>query len=617
MILFFQFWKNETKKNNISQNQLFVESIPHHFQTFINLADERTRFLQDLYSKYSDEVDINDLIKNYLLDQRYFKGAHYVPIADNHFQQSIWYLSDCNGPQKKKLISSIILSSTYQKWCWEVTQNRWGKWSEPIYLPFLDMNYGILYSIPIYKDLKKENLIGVLSVVIDIEWLRLNLEQIKGTRAGDFVLISHSGNYIVHPYNQYKVNQSIKNVISDRYDDVDKSKMLRQFLNSNAGYSDQENKDFKESEQKYHYFWNTVPVTSWKIVYKVPTHIAEKGNFGDIVWIFVILTLILIVSIVYTVIHINYEFKPIRELAVQRNTQKEETVKNEFFAISDHIEELTKERDIISDELEKHSIQNKSISEELRIARHVQQSILPHGKIIHPSVKMAADLIPANKIGGDLYDYFMIDAHRLCIAIGDVSGHGIGASLYMTIAQTVIHRQVESGIASAADIVERINNELCNEKNYELFLTLFFGILDLETGWLDYCNSGHSFPYILSSKSSKLQRLEETHGIPIGIYPNKKYSSNQVRINNNDILFAYTDGVLEERDQNNQLFSTERLEEILRNTYKKDPEKIIYEIKGQLSKFRGTSEQSDDITLLAIKYLKKKVDIPESQFKLN
>jgi len=594
-------------RDNISRYQSFVETVPYQYQSLVNLTDERTRLLQELYSKHSNTLDLNDLISNYLLDQRFFKGVHYAAISENQLQQSIWFWSDSKRKIMQKPITPGLLPSAYQNWCLKATQEKWGDWSEAFYLPFLDMNYGILYSIPLYTDLKKENLAGVLSIVIDLEWFRLQLDQLKGERTGDIMLLSGTGKYIVPPSNQYSINRSIKDDFSDEYSEDFKEKIIRSFLNIKSSY---EKKGIEEINKQFYYFWNTIPITSWKIVYKVPSDIVEMESRGALWKIILVLVVVLSVLIGLFFVIIGYVFKPLRELADKRSQSREGAIRDEIILISDQIEELTRERNKISVELEKHSSQTKSISEQLKIAKHVQQSILPHGKIIHPSIKLAADLIPANKIGGDLYDYFMIDSHRLCVAIGDVSGHGIGASLYMAIAQTIIHRQAGFGISSSADIVERINNELCNEKNYELFLTLFFGVIDLNTGWFDYCNSGHSFPYILTSKSSKIQRLEETHGIPVGIYPNKKYSSTQIKINNNDILFAYTDGVVEERDQNNHLFSIERLEEILKNANKTEPEEIIFEIKGRLSTFRGTSEQSDDITLLAIKFLRRKVEVP-------
>ena len=152
---------------------------------------------------------------------------------------------------------------------------------------------------------------------------------------------------------------------------------------------------------------------------------------------------------------------------------------------------------------------------------------------------MFAALNPAESIGGDLYDYFFIDSNHLLFTMGDVSGKGIPAALFMAVAHTMI--KSKATILSAKHIVEQVNNELSYQNYNQHFLTLFLGILDLETGVLSYCNAAHNYPFLVK-KSKDVHLLEKTHGLPLGVYSNKSYSGDSIVLREGDMLVLYTDG---------------------------------------------------------------------------
>jgi sigma-B regulation protein RsbU (phosphoserine phosphatase) len=242
---------------------------------------------------------------------------------------------------------------------------------------------------------------------------------------------------------------------------------------------------------------------------------------------------------------------------------------------------------------------------ELKSAREIQQNIIPVGKAVfteHPEIDLFAILKPAEKVGGDLYDYFFIDKNHLLVAIGDVSGKGIPASLFMAVASTLI--KTNAKILSSKDIVAKVNRELSTRNADQYFLTLFIGILDIRSGIMDYCNAAHNYPYILSADGT-LHTLSRSHGLPLGIYKDKTYKSSKVELKVNDTIILYTDGVINAIDSKNQLYGTDRLEHNILNLNDLTSEEVINRLLKSIMIYEGESHQSDDISLLALRYMKK------------
>jgi sigma-B regulation protein RsbU (phosphoserine phosphatase) len=206
---------------------------------------------------------------------------------------------------------------------------------------------------------------------------------------------------------------------------------------------------------------------------------------------------------------------------------------------------------------------------------------------------------PARVVSGDLFDYFLIDNENLVFTIGDVSGKGIPAAIFMSVAQTIIRSKADG--KSSKKIVTKSNIELSTSNHHQYFLTLFLGVLNLRTGILNYCNAAHDFPYILKP-DGKITELNEAHGLPLGLYPDKEYKESKIKIEKGDTIILYTDGVTELLNEQKIQFGSGRLKEKLQILGNLPPTEIVSSLEKDLEDFRGDHPQADDICLFAIKY---------------
>jgi sigma-B regulation protein RsbU (phosphoserine phosphatase) len=247
------------------------------------------------------------------------------------------------------------------------------------------------------------------------------------------------------------------------------------------------------------------------------------------------------------------------------------------------------------------------IESELKIANDIQQGIIP--KIFPPfpdreDVDLYAVLDPARDVGGDLYDFFFIDDYKLCFAIGDVSGKGVPASLFMAITRTLLRAKVQKN-RPVQEIVKSMNEELCQGNENSMFVTFFLGIIDLKTGKTDYCNAGHNHPYLLKADGT-VEEIKGTHGTPLGIFEDIDYKSDKLRLQKGDSILMFTDGIPEAMNANDELFTDQRLAEFLKDYPLKSPKTITLDLLNEVQQFAGDAVQSDDITILSLTYYLKK-----------
>jgi sigma-B regulation protein RsbU (phosphoserine phosphatase) len=200
-------------------------------------------------------------------------------------------------------------------------------------------------------------------------------------------------------------------------------------------------------------------------------------------------------------------------------------------------------------------------------------------------------------VSGDLYDFFFIDNHNLYFAIGDVSGKGISAAFFMSIAQTLLKGNANLNLPGK--IVTKVNNELYTNNQHQFFLTLFVGVINFETKVLQFCNAGHPSTYIKDSAGS-INELYQSHGMPLGIYPNRTYSQSEVALNSGDTIVLYSDGVTEMQNEQGIHFGSEMLIQAIQNNNNSEAKPYLLEIEHQLEKYRGSAKPSDDVTLMVI-----------------
>ncbi len=247
---------------------------------------------------------------------------------------------------------------------------------------------------------------------------------------------------------------------------------------------------------------------------------------------------------------------------------------------------------------------NERIESELKIARDIQMSMVP--KIFPPfpnrrEFDLYATLIPAKEVGGDFYDFFFVDDDHLCMAIGDVSEKGVPASLLMAVTRTLF-RSTGARVRTPDGILSRLNVEICRDNAARMFVSSFCAMFNVQTGQVIYSNGGHNAPYVFSCKG-KIRPLQKTRGRVLGINPDAEFGQGTVILRSGDGMLLYTDGVTEAADGAYNLFSETRLEQYLGSVNSASAKQLSQGLVDEIRKFSVGVSQSDDIAILALRYL--------------
>ena len=247
--------------------------------------------------------------------------------------------------------------------------------------------------------------------------------------------------------------------------------------------------------------------------------------------------------------------------------------------------------------------ERERIASDLHMANQIQTSVLPHDFPPFPEKKefeLYAMMEPAREVGGDFYDFFLIDDDHLCLVIADVSGKGIPASLFMMNSKVLI-KSFASGDNTPAEVLEKANKEICENNQMEMFITVWLGILELSTGKMVASNAGHEYP-VIGHTGEEFEIIKDNHGFVVGGMEGVKYHDYELQLRPGDKLFVYTDGVPEATNSKNELFGTDRMLEALNADKYAPVEEMLRNVRKAVSEFAAGVEQFDDLTMLAVEY---------------
>ena len=268
------------------------------------------------------------------------------------------------------------------------------------------------------------------------------------------------------------------------------------------------------------------------------------------------------------------------------------------------------------------NIEKEKVVRELDLARNIQMAMLPKAYNTcndDDEIDMFASVTPARQVGGDFYDYSLND-DKLIFCIGDVSGKGIPAAMVMAMARSVF-QMLTAQESSPDSIVRQMNDEMTRDNEYDIFITLFVGVLDLPTGRLRYCNAGHKAPWILQAPSGETATSDNDNyesvtllpmkpHLPIGSMPGWKYVAEECMIQPGSIIFLYTDGLTEAENAEHEQFGKERTLQVLQEQHAGGScEQLIHDMTDAVNQFVGDTEQSDDLTMFAIRFGKGKLRV--------
>lgn len=278
----------------------------------------------------------------------------------------------------------------------------------------------------------------------------------------------------------------------------------------------------------------------------------------------------------------NSKITEIRELAQSIDKMECDTIK-----YIDNLTIATKERE--------------RVGTELKLASAIQKSMLANDLPNSSSFNISATMMPAKEVGGDFYDFYMIDDNHLALVIADVAGKGIPAALFMMITKVLLKTRMSISL-TPAEVLTVVNKEIYKNNQTNMFITVWLGVLELSTGMLTFSNAGHEDIAIYREKK-KFTIHKKKHGIVLGAFEDYEYKNYHLRLNGGDKLFLYTDGVVEAMNKDGTMFGVERMLEALNNVRDDKVSEILNNVQSDVDKFVGEATQFDDLTMLAVEYI--------------
>ncbi len=348
----------------------------------------------------------------------------------------------------------------------------------------------------------------------------------------------------------------------------------------------------------------------------IPYIKTDLAHFMVVIITGVVMVILIFISILYLIFRKEF-IKPIHDLnEAAKNMVSNLEQENEVdfhITTGDEIQELAASfrqmyrevKDYIQ-KLSNVTAERERIGAELDVAKKIQADMLPCVFPAFPDrdeFDIYATMAPAKEVGGDFYDFFFVDEDHLAIVIADVSGKGVPAALFMMISKMMIKSAAQSGL-SPKEVLENINNKLCENNEQEMFVTVWLGILQISMGKMVCVNGGHEFPAI-KRRENDFALIKDKHGFVLAGMENTRYEEYEVILEPGDMLFVYTDGVAEATDALNHLYGTDRMLAALNQEERTDCRKLLEIVHRDVDSFVGETPQFDDITMLAL-YFKGK-----------
>ena len=460
---------------------------------------------------------------------------------------------------------------------------------------------------------KQNQLIGVINISLSLNWLSQTISAVKPYPNSYSIMIGRGGTYFVHPDRTKITRQTIFTQTMEKPDTA---------LTA-LGYAMQRGeegmKHMSINGKDSYVFYKPLGQTGCSMAIVCPESDIFSGfdRLRRTVMIIVAIGLLLMLYMFIRII--TRELQPLQRLADEAETIASGQFDAELpnFQRIDEIGQLSQsfgnmQQSLVRyiEKLKETTAQKASIDSDLRIASGIQMGMLPvkfPTRDDRDDVQLYASLTPAKEVGGDLFDFYFRD-EKLFFCIGDVSGKGVPASLFMAVTRSTF-RTVSAHESMPDRIVTTMNKTIADMNKNHMFVTLFVGVLDLPTGRLYYCNAGHDAPLLIGAGVGELPC---DPNIPVGFRPKWKYSLQEAQIFTGTTIFLFTDGLTEAMDANKALFQMERVNEVANRALAKqqqEPRQLISLMTEVVHEFVGDAEQSDDLTMMAIQYIKQQSDV--------
>lgn len=502
----------------------------------------------------------------------------------------------------------------YFKWDWyrDPLKRKEPVWSEPY---FDEGGGGVLmctYSFPFYEHSRSKNspkIRGIVTGDLCLDWLTDMVASLNDKQGSYGFIISRLGNFITHPQKDLVVNKTI----TDLSGDAGESELLmlaEDMMNEDQGFV--RITSVMTGKKPAYIAFQRVPSTGWSMAVVFPEDEILSGvrrlnqRAAMLAGLGVILLFLVVLFISRSIT------EPLRRMATATNRVAEGDLnvnlhdlegRDEVGRLAAAFNHMSLELGRYIKELTETTAAKERIQSELNIASQIQRSILPSTFPPFPQkdeFELFALIEPAREVGGDFYDFFLLDENHLALVIADVSDKGVPAALFMMVSRTLI-KSIARQQKSPADVLAEANSLLCQGNDAAMFVTLFLAYYDLNTGEIVYANGGHN-PAVIVGADGTTREFGGKTGAALGFMPGLTYKQSRETLAIGETLMLYTDGVTEAATPDRTMFGMERFEDLLRLHQNEKPAILLEHVYSALKDFQG-DDQFDDITMMALKRL--------------
>ncbi len=604
-----------TRINNV---ETALKTAAAYADQFTMREESADSLLKRLISANEDIAAATLLYKDNFFERH---GRYYAPTVSRNSKSGELVIDEIGGPE-----NDFCYLETDSNWIYTNKHDR-GYWCLPYVDSMSTKRSMVTYSVPLHD--KDNNIYAVLCADVDLQWVNNIVEEAKPYEYSDVIVMSRDSQYVCHPDKEWVLSRNVVEH-AKKHKDVNFLSLIDHMLKRERGNDTLEmmgkydNSSNNPTANNYIVYYAPIESVLWSVCFIIPEEkILESTNKMQIILlVFLILLLLLISVLIHLIIH--RQLRPLKalsddaiEIAKGRfdTTLPEIGTEDEIRQLRDSFAEMQSSLRHYIDELKDTTAKKASMESELKIASGIQMSMLP--KIFPPypdrkDIDVYGYLKPAKGVGGDLFDFFLRD-DKIFFCIGDVSGKGIPASLVMAVTRTQF-RIVSSHVSEPHNIIQTINNFMAENNDTNMFVTMFIGVLDINTGKLLFSNAGHDAPLIISEDGSLVESLNVNSNIPLGISYGWEYNLQECSIASDSKIFLYTDGLTEAENGKHELFGDKRVNDTANNLKPgASPHQIIEAMTQAVHEFVGKAEQSDDLTMLAIKYIKGGKATPEEK----
>ena len=615
--LFYQS-RETVRQEAISQATQILDKISLRADSIMNRVEVASKMTKWLVERHADKADSMLVYSKGMLQNNpdfyncsiafepyYFKDkGRYFSAYTKHVGDSIRTIQGGSDSYQYFFADWYLMPQLLDKPCWTE--------------PYMDLDVATNTSemVTSYcqtikdKDGKK---IGVINTSLSITWLSQTISAVKPYPNSYSIMIGRGGTYFVHPDTAKITRQTIFTQTLEQPDTA--LTALGHAMQRGETGMKCINIEGKDS----YVFYKPLGQTGCSVAIVCPERDIFSGFDRLRRTIVTIVIAGLLLMLFFFIRIITRELQPLRRLAHEAETIASGQFDAELpnYQRIDEIGQLTHsfagmQQSLVKyiEELKVTTAQKASIESDLRIASDIQMGMLPEKfptKADRNDVQLFASLTPAKEVGGDLFDFYFRD-EKLFFCIGDVSGKGVPASLFMAVTRSAF-RTVSAHESMPDRIVTTMNKTIIDMNKTCMFVTLFVGVLDLPTGRLRYCNAGHDAPLLVGAGVGELPC---DSNIPVGFRSKWKYSLQEAHIFTGTTIFLFTDGLTEAMDVNNAQFGMERINEVavrLLANQQQEPHQIIDQMTNAVHQFVGDAEQSDDLTMMAIQYIHQQDNI--------